>query len=707
MQVGYLAPDGGYAISNANSGYMPELNAGDSITFAIQVQNAGFDENDFNIDCGDGGGSGNEDVNTAPQLVTASPLQATEDTTLNQTLVGSDAEGDPFTFSVLTDPTNGTYSLDGDVLMYTPNADFNGQDTIEIVVNDGALDSVPVTLEISVAPINDAPTAVSQNITLLENALINITLDGSDIDGDALQFTVVNPPANGTLGGTAPQLTYTANTGFSGSDAFTFRVSDGQVQSTDATVQLTITNVNDAPVVAALDLSTEEDTALSATLLGQDNDNDALTFSIFTPPVNGSYTIDGDTLTYTPNENYFGTDTLAIVANDGALDSLPVQIMITVTSANDVPMSNSLSIDLSENASVDITLDGSDADGDALQFTIIDQPANGTLSGVPPLVTYTPNPNFAGSDSFTYQVSDGLAQSNNATVGLSISDVNNAPVVSIFTLSTDEDVTVTESLVATDGDNDPVTFSVTAPPSHGSYSIDGANISYTPNEDYFGTDQLTLVASDGVLDSDPVEILISVTATNDAPVASDIDANTIAGLATQFQAVISDIDNEQDTLSVLVESQPLNGSVTVSDSLLIYTPAQGFVGEDTFTYLASDGSESSEPATATVTVAAPAVPEITYLGTDFWFMYTSNQFRETDLRVVVTSQNDAAGTLSIPGLELDMPFQVSANSATEIVLDSQTVFTMHTNKEHESIYGLHLVAGRWASACHPIRSEFQ
>ena len=158
-----------------------------------------------------------------------------------------------------------------------------------------------------------------------------ITLTGSDVDGDRLTYSVVTSPAHGTLSGTAPNLTYTPAANYNGADSFTFKVNDGQADSAPATVSITVTAVNHAPVANAQAVTTNEDTAKAITLTGSDVDGNPLTYSVVTQPGHGSLSGTAPNLTYTPAANYNGADSFTFKVNDGQADSAAATVSITVT----------------------------------------------------------------------------------------------------------------------------------------------------------------------------------------------------------------------------------------------------------------------------------------------------------------------------------------------------------------------------------------
>src|SRR5207249_9273472 len=150
---------------------------------------------------------------------------------------------------LVSSPAHGSLTLNANgSFTYTPAANYNGGDSFTYKANDGALNSNVATVSITVTAVNDAPVANAQSVSTAEDTAKAITLTSSDPDGPVTNFTVVAMPTNGVLSGTAPNLTYTPNANFNGGDSFTFKVNDGSLTSAVATVSITVTAVNDAPV---------------------------------------------------------------------------------------------------------------------------------------------------------------------------------------------------------------------------------------------------------------------------------------------------------------------------------------------------------------------------------------------------------------------------------------------------------------------------
>ena len=186
-------------------------------------------------------------------------------------------------------------------------------------------------------------------------------------------------------------------------------------------VFLTISGAaNPPPVADPQPVTTDEDTAVDITLTGSDPEGEPITFSVQSGPSHGTLSGTAPDVVYTPAANHNGTDSFTFVVNDGHSSSAPATVSITIHPLNDPPSANPQSVSTVQNTPVAITLAGTDVDGDLLSYSVVGQPASGTLSGTPPSVTYTPNTGYIGGDSFTFKVNDGTLDSNVATVSITV-----------------------------------------------------------------------------------------------------------------------------------------------------------------------------------------------------------------------------------------------------------------------------------------------
>ncbi|UCD37354.1 MAG: tandem-95 repeat protein [Fidelibacterota bacterium] len=604
------------------------INSDETLDYEPTPNFSGIDEFYYTVVDGNGGQA------TATVIVTVgsendAPVAADdqavtkEDTPVDIDVLANDIDydGDPLTVTDVTQGANGAVTINTDgTVTYTPNANFNGSDSFGYTVSDGNGGSDDATVSITVTAVNDSPIADDQSLTTNEDVAVSITLTGSDPDGDLLSFSMADAPSNGTLSGTAPNLTYTPGDNYNGSDAFTFTVSDGIATSQPATVSITVSAVNDPPVADAQSVITNEDVAVSITLTGSDPDGDPLSFSVADAPSNGTLSGTAPNLTYAPSKNYNGSDAFTFTASDGIATSQPATVSITVDGVNDAPVAQDDAYSGSEDTPLTVNTPGvlandDDIDGDALNATLVNGPANGSLNlNTDGSFTYTPAAGYNGTVTFTYRADDGTVYSNNATVSLNISAVNDPPVADAQSVTTAEDVAVAITLTGSDPDGDPLSFSVADAPANGTLSGTTPNLTYTPGENYNGSDAFTFTASDGIATSQPATVSITVNAVNDAPVAQDdaYSGSEDTPLTVDAPGVLAnDTDVDGDPLTATLVDGPAEGSLTLNaDGSFTYTPASGYNGTATFTYQASDGDLASNTATVSITVSAVNDPPV-------------------------------------------------------------------------------------------------
>jgi hypothetical protein len=198
----------------------------------------------------------------------------------------------------------------------------------------------PVVPPIVVVPLvtNQAPVASNASLTVNEDTSLNLVLQGTDTNGDALTYSIVNSPTRGQLTGVAPNLTYTPAPNDYGTDSLTFVVNDGQVTSAVATVLITILPVNDSPMAIAKTVTTAQNSSVTITLDGSDPEGDLLTGLIVTAPTNGAASVTGRQILYTPGLNYSGDDQITFRLNDGGASSADATISITVVAPTIAPI---------------------------------------------------------------------------------------------------------------------------------------------------------------------------------------------------------------------------------------------------------------------------------------------------------------------------------------------------------------------------------
>ncbi|MCY2928085.1 MAG: Ig-like domain-containing protein, partial [Planctomycetota bacterium] len=312
---------------------------------------------------------------------------------------------------------------------------------------------------------DQAPTAQAFSVDVPEGQRTYVTGWGmTDPENDVLSsVTLTSLPSHGSLwlGGSslglglirAGDLQYVelvADPNWHGTDGFDYKVTDSypgtSVNSAHVTVNVT---GNNAPVAIDDNKSTPEDVPLTVAawdgVLSNDTDleSDSLTALLVAGPAHGTLDLHADgSFTYTPASNFNGTDSFTYKAHDGAADSEITTVNLWVTSVNDAPVARDGSFTTAEDTAILMPRGGYDVDEDTLTSTVVTPPAHGWLSGDSSGVTYHPQADWHGTDSFTYKVNDGQVDSNIGTVSITVTPVNDAPVAGNFSASGTEDISV-------------------------------------------------------------------------------------------------------------------------------------------------------------------------------------------------------------------------------------------------------------------------
>jgi VCBS repeat-containing protein len=280
-----------------------------------------------------------------------------------------------------------------------------------------------------------------------------------------------------------------------------------------------------------------------------------------------------------------------------------------------------LDVTTPQDTPIDSQVIGRDPEGDTLEFYVQDDPEHGSvLMNTNGSFTYTPALGYFGPDFFTFMASDpGGDESNLGTVNIVVDD---PPVAQDLDVSTDEDVAVAGQVLSTDIQPQEPVYSVDTDVTHGVLVLNpDGSFTYTPDADFNGTDQFTFIANDGLLDSLPATVSITVAPVNDVPVA---DGQTLAalydynigGLGTSTTLGGTDVETDSADFSATIVGAPAHGSYTLDGLTLVYMPEAGFSGTDTIQFTLTDTGDpidgdlgwgldapaTSDPATITVHV---------------------------------------------------------------------------------------------------------
>ena len=536
----------------------------------------------------------------------------------------TDPDGDFLTISAVTQGRNGTVAIatDGRSVIYTPSAQFSGVDTFTYTVTDGngGTDTAKVTVQVT--DTNGAPVAANDSASTPEDSPVTIDVlsNDTDPDGDSLTLSVVTNASNGTAAVSGSAIIYTPDSGFDGSDSFTYRVTDIGGLSATAQVVVTVSNVNASPVAADDSVGVNENTAISVDVLANDTDPDGDALSILSvgTPANGTAVIQGGVIRYAPATDFSGSDQFTYRISDGNGGTDNGSVVVTVSNVNRPPVAvdDVVSNEQDDAVSIAVLVNDSDPDGDSISVQSVTQPANGVAAIAPSSmrVVYRPDAGFVGSDTFQYTVVDSNLATSTATVTVSVTSVNAPPVAVPDSATTLENVAVSIDVTANDTDpnGDAIVLASVTQPANGSVVTNAGDVTYTPATDFTGVDTFTYVINDGTVAQATGVVTVTVQAdtSNNDPVAADDLASSDTGVAVDIDVLVNDTDSDGDPLTVASTTQPANGLVTLVAGIVTYTSDTAFVGTDSFQYTISDGNGGSDTASVSIDVSAVSVPPV-------------------------------------------------------------------------------------------------
>src|SRR6188768_2925469 len=455
------------------------------------------------------------------------------------------------------------------------------------------------------ASTNDTPSGDGGNMWTL------VGVDGGATNGSV----VLNPDGS---------YTYTPDPNFNGMDTITYMVCDTNADCSTAEIVITITPVNDVPVAVDDTNTTNEDTPVTGDASTNDTPsgdggNTWTLVGVDGGATNGTVTMNPDgSYTYTPDPNFNGMDTITYMVCDTNADCSTAIVYITITPVNDIPVAmddvNTTMEDtpVTGDASTNDTPSGDGGntwtlvgvDGGAMNGSVIMNP-DGSY-------TYTPDPNFNGMDTITYMVCDTNADCSTAEIVITITPVNDVPVAVDDVNTTLEDTPVTgdastNDTPSGDGGNTWTLVGTDGGATNGTVTMNpDGSYTYTPDPDFNGMDTITYMVCDTNGDCSTAEIVITITAGNDVPVAVD-DTNTtnedtpVMGNASTNDTPSGDGGNTWSLVGV--DGGATNGSVVMNpDGTYTYTPDANYNGMDVFTYQVCDVDADCDTATVTITI---------------------------------------------------------------------------------------------------------
>ncbi|WP_423218720.1 tandem-95 repeat protein [Vibrio parahaemolyticus] len=565
-------------------------------------------------------------------------------------------------------------SIVNGVATINPTADWNGSEILTFTATDPSGESVSQTVNFTVAPVVDIEadsTNVVEDTPTIINVLGNDTFEGKD---KVVSLDAENGPKNGTVivnnDGT---VTYTPNDNYVGKDTFTYIVTSGGV-SESTTVEVNVTPVNDAPVAKDDIATTQEDTAVTIDVLPNDTDVDGDKLSIQSasvPEAQGKVEIVDGKLVFTPAENFNGDAEITYTVTDGALTD-QATVKVTVNAVNDTPVVESNIADqaLAEDFTpytIDLNTAFSDVDNVDGELTFsVSGNSNIQVAIVNGIATITPTADWNGSETLTFTATDPSGESISQTVNFTVAPVADIVADSVTVV---EDTPTIIKVLGNDtfeGDDKVVSLDTNNGPANGTVSINpDGSVTYTPNDNYHGTDSFTYIVTSGGV-SESTTVSVDVTPVNDAPVAKDDIATTQEDTAVTIDVLSNDTDVDGDKLSIQSATVPeAQGKVEIVDGKLVFTPAENFNGQAEITYTVTDGQLTDEakvtvtvnPVNDAPTIKVDAVESITEDAVSIDTVVATLTVRDTDTsedQLTVSLENNSNGYFVLVGNEVKL-----------------------------------------------------
>ncbi|MEK2185676.1 tandem-95 repeat protein [Vibrio parahaemolyticus] len=530
--------------------------------------------------------------------IVADTATVVEDTPTIIKVLGNDTfEGDGKVVSLDANngPANGSVSVNPDgSVTYTPNDNYVGKDTFTYVVTSGGV-SESTTVEVNVTPVNDAPVAKDDIATTQEDTAVTIDVlpNDTDVDGDKLSIESVSvPKEQGTVEVVDGKLVFTPAENFNGDAEITYTVTDGALTD-QATVKVTVNAVNDTPVVESniADQTLAEDFTpytidLNTAFSDVDNVDGELTFSV-SGNSNIQVAIVNGIATITPTADWNGSETLTFTATDPSGESVSQPVNFTVAPVADIVADKATVVEDTPTIIKVLGNDTFEGDGKVVSLDANNGPANGTVSVNPDgSVTYTPNDNYVGKDTFTYVVTSG-GVSESTAVEVNVTPVNDAPVAKDDIATTQEDTAVTIDVLSNDTDVDGDKLSIqsaTVPEAQGKVEIVDGKLVFTPAENFNGHAEITYTVTDGQL-TDEAKVTVTVNPVNDAPTIKVDAVESITEDAVNTDTVVAtltvrDTDTSEDQLTVSLENNSNGYFVLVGNEVKLTQAGVDAVNND-------------------------------------------------------------------------------------------------------------------------------
>lgn len=566
------------------------------------------------LDCRNAKGNkvaANKNCNDAPQITTTALPNATEGQAYSVALTYTDTHNDPVTWRVVEVPQGMTITAQG-VLQWQPGTDAAPSYAITLLVADDMLGSqASFTLTVNQADTeNLAPVITSEpQAYLAENTPWTYSIVATDVDGDNLTYSFdsrLNPPAQPFSPPTGLMLTgstlsWTPTYQQSGDYPITVYVSDGQAEVSQS-FTLEVSNTNRAPVITSTPVTTgQENTAYTYIVQATDADNDALTYQLVAAPQ--GMTLVGNTLHWLPGYEQAGSHAITVEVSDGTAPVLQSYTLVIGNTNRQPEVTSSPTTSVSEGQDYTYTVEATDADGDALTYTLSKAPQGMTLSGQ--ILSWQPGYAAAGNHDVTVEVSDGTETTEHAFT-VAVANTNLPPVfTSTPVTSGAEGQAYSYALTATDGDGQPLGFELVNGPT--GMTLAGNTLNWTPAYDQAGPHDVLVRVSDTEASAEQA-FTITIDNTNRAPVFSSEPVTQVAEGGTYHYAFAA-TDADGDVITYTASTLPTG--MTLEGNTLSWEPGYDAAGSYPITLSAADAESTTEQAFTLVVSNTNRAPQFT------------------------------------------------------------------------------------------------
>ena len=524
-----------------------------------------------------------------------------------------DPENDPLTFQLVTAPNSGAITINANgTYTYTPSPNFTGNSSFTYQACDavGQCDQGIVNLVVNNVD-NDPPQLLNDNKIINEDTPTNVAVATNDTDDTAaLSYSVFSQGAHGTVGLVSATgiFSYAPAANYSGLDSFVIQACDG-VNCSTSIVYMQINEINDAPTALPFTITINEDNSTQGSFTSiTDIEPGAL---VFTAPqgnsISGLSINSNGTYSYTPAANYFGTQSITIQGCDSQNLCATSTLTIQVNPVNDLPVvfNDNFSIQEDQVLQGALSIGETDTESPSLTYTVAAGTTTGSLALNPNgAFTYTPVTNWFGTESISISVCDGDGGCRTTQLTLTIASVNDSPIATAISLSTNEDVTLSGSLSAYASDVETATlnYSVSTNSANGIFTVSpNGNFTFVPTANYNGPSTFTYTACDNAGACASSAIAIAINPINDSPVFNDATISLNEDNLQSGTLTITDVDNSSFIISVTTTAQ--HGIFTASNNgQYSYQPNLNFFGTETITLTACDPSNLCDAAQITFTV---------------------------------------------------------------------------------------------------------